>query len=303
MYLKIPMVGSCTSSPIAAICYLAVFVVFMTVDPGFAGSTPMITVNLMSPLKKPANIGFLAISNWKNTVASVLKNGKNALRFMNRRSNSSCQYLILSIGALLLSPLSFSPLLAQEISLASRIQSANESLTTLDSQAQTCLNMFERGDTNAATNRCETFMQSVDGILLESYLTHCEALKTWREEFITRENTNSNFRAEDAATNLRLLSGIELVCGENALQKRTEYVFSAFSLLQGEQFQNRSLTLGNRQLNEFEQEQLLNAERQRLQNSVLEQQKRSRSETNQQLKNLENELLRQQINRPPFPGN
>jgi uncharacterized protein YlxW (UPF0749 family) len=87
------------------------------------------------------------------------------------------------------------------------------------------------------------------------------------------------------------------------LKKRTEYVFSAFSLLQGEQFQNRSLTLGNRQLNEFEQEQLLNAERQRLQNSVLEQQKRSRSETNQQLKNLENELLRQQINRPPFPGN
>jgi len=296
------MVGSCTSSPIAAICYLAVFVVSMTVDPGFAGNTPMITVNLMSPLKKPANIGFLAISNWKNTVASVLKNGKNALKFMNRRSNLSCQCLILSIGALL-SPLSFSPLLAQEISLESRIESANESLTALDSQAQACLNMFEQGDTNATANRCDDFMQSVDGILLESYLTHCEALKTWREEFITSENTNSNFSADDAVTNLRLLIGIELICGENALQKRTEYVFSAFGLLQGEQSQSRSLTLGNRHLNEFEQEQLLNAERRRLQNSVLEQQQRRRSETNLQLKNLENELLRQQINQPPFPGN
>lgn len=297
------MVGSCTSLPIVAICYLEVFVVSMTVDPGFAGSTPMITVNLMSPLKKPANIGFLAISNWKNTVASVLKNGKNALKFMNRRSNLSYQGLNLSIGALLLSPLAFSPLLAQEISLESRIQSANESLTTLDSQAQACLNMFEQGDTNAAANRCDDFMQSVDGILLKSYLTHCEALKTWREEFINGENTNSNFSANDAVTNLRLLSGIELACGEGALQKRTEYVISAFTLLQGEQSQNRSLISGNRRLNEFDQEQMLDAERRRLQNSVLEQQLRRRSETNQQLKNLENELLRQQINRPPFPGN
>ena len=263
----------------------------------------MITVNLMSPLKKPVNTGFPAISNWKSTVASVLKNGKNALKFMNKRSNFSCQCLILSIGALLLSPVSFSPLLAQEVSLESRIQSANESLTALDSQARACLNMFEQGDTNAATNRCDAFMQSVDGILLESYLTHCETLKTWREEFITSENTNSNFSADDAVTNLRLLIGIELTCGENALQKRTKYVFSAFSLLQREQSQNRSSTLGNRHLNEFEQEQLLNAERRRLQNSVLEQQQRRRSETNQQLRNLENELLRQQINQRPFPGN
>lgn len=297
------MVGSCTSLPIVAICYLAVFVVSMTVDLGFAESTPMITVNLMSLLKKPANIGFLAISNWKNTVASVLKNGKNALKFMNRRSNLSCQCLILSIGALLLSPLSFSPLLAQEISLESRIQSANESLATLDNQARACLNIFEQGDSNTTAYRCDDFIQSVDGTLLENYLTHCEALKTWREEFVTSESTNSNFSADDAVTNLRLLSGIELVCGENALQKRTEYVFSAFSLLQGEQSQNRSSTLGNRYLKEFEQEQLLNTERRRLQSSVLEQQQRRRLETNQQLRDLENELLRQQIIRRPLPGN
>ena len=294
------MVGSCTFLLAAVICYLAVFVVFMTKDPGFAGSTPMISVNLMSLSKMPVSIGFLTISSWKNTVGSALRNGRSASKSTNRHANLLMrQCLFLSIGALLFFPSPFSSLLAQDISLESRIQSANDALAELDGQAQSCLQLFDQGETDAAVNRCGIFMQSLDGSLLADYLENCAVLKTWREEFVTGNKPND----EDAETNLQLLSGIELACGENALQKRTEYVVGAFTLLQGEQSQNHSAALVNRRVTEFEQEQAINSERRRLQNSVFEQQQRRRAATNQQWNNLENELLRQQINRPPFPGN
>jgi hypothetical protein len=259
----------------------------------------MISVNLTSLSKTPVSIGFPTINSWKNTVENALRNGRSVSKSTNRRSNLIRQCSILSIGALLFSLSPSATLIAQEISLESRIKSANDALVELDEQAKSCLELFEQGETDAAISRCGTFLQSVDGTLLADYLANCAALKTWREEFITGNNSDS----ENAETNLQLLSGIELACGENALQKRTEYVVSAFVLLQGEQSQNRSGTLANRRLTEFEQEQTLISERRRLQNSVFEQQQRRRSETNQQWNNLENELLRQQINRPPFPGN
>ncbi len=188
---------------------------------------------------------------------------------------------------------------AQEPTLESRIQSASDSLTLLDARAKACLDNLEQENTDQAVNSCEEFLQSVDGELLADYLANCEALKSWREKFVTDELE----RSEDAEEYVNLLSGIELSCGENALQRRTESVVIVFNILQGNSSQSQGTSLLNRRIAEFEFEQTANAERRLLQNSIRRQQQRSLLQSDQQWDDVQEELIRQQINRPPFPNN
>ncbi|NKB33790.1 MAG: hypothetical protein GKR91_11895 [Pseudomonadales bacterium] len=217
---------------------------------------------------------------------------------MSSTSNSPNLGLVPSFLALGVSLLTFS-ISAQEIDLDSRIQSATESLAELDSKAKTCLDNLEQGVSDQAVASCEEFLQSVDGDLLAGYLSHCEELKSWREEFVTSEVSD----AGDAETNLALLRGIELNCGEGALQKRTEHVVTAFNLLQGGSAQSQASTAVNRRVSELEFQQSLNAQRRLLQNSVQQLNQRTRIQTNRQWDDLQEELIRQQINKPPFPNN
>ena len=166
-------------------------------------------------------------------------------------------------------------------------------------RAKACLDNLEQENTDQAVNSCEEFLQSVDGELLADYLANCEALKSWREKFVTDELE----RSEDAEEYVNLLSGIELSCGENALQRRTESVVIVFNILQGNSSQSQGTSLLNRRIAEFEFEQTANAERRLLQNSIRRQQQRSLLLSDQQLDDVQEELIRQQINRPPFPNN
>ena len=95
---------------------------------------------------------------------------------------------------------------------------------------------------------------------------------------------------------LQLLVGVEFACGEDALQKRTQFVINTFSLLQDNkiQYQRADATL-TRRLAEMEFDATLNNERCLLQNSILQQRARMEFETQRQINDLGNELIRQRI--------
>ena len=194
---------------------------------------------------------------------------------MSRNSYSFLAHILVFLALALIATTTT----AQEPTLESRIQSASDSLTLLDARAKACLDNLEQENTD--------------------YLANCEALKSWREKFVTDELE----RSEDAEEYVNLLSGIELSCGENALQRRTESVVIVFNILQGNSSQSQGTSLLNRRIAEFEFEQTANAERRLLQNSIRRQQQRSLLQSDQQWDDVQEELIRQQINRPPFPNN
>ncbi len=130
---------------------------------------------------------------------------------------------------------------------------------------------------------------------MAGYLVHCDALKKWREEFVS-DSREVEVSAEESAEMLQLLVGVEFACGEDALQKRTQFVINTFSLLQDNkiQYQRADATL-TRRLAEMEVDATLNNERCLLQNSILQQRARMEFETQRHINDLENELIRQRI--------
>lgn len=257
----------------------------------------MTIANTIFELKTQASCGFPLTHNWKAIVANALRNGLNVSNYTNNRIALSASLRSIALVVFLLT----SSVLAQEDSLQFRIDSASTALSELDDKAQSCLDSVEQENREQAVSACDEFLQAVDGSLLANYISHCEVLKDWRENFITSANANAN--AADAELNVRLLSGIEFTCGEDALQKRTEYVFRAFNLLQGASSQSQIVSTIDRRFSEFEQEQLRRSQEQLLRNGLDQQRQRRSLDTSQQWDDLQEELIRQQINRPPFPGN
>ena len=183
---------------------------------------------------------------------------------------------------------------AQEINLQLQIDAASSSLVELDGKAQACLNSLETAATTAAKPPCDDFLQAIDGELLANYLSHCKILKDWRDAFVSTA-VNSNVQS-NSNENLQLLVGIEFTCGENALQKRTQFVINAFGLLQDGQIQNQRTNANLiRRLAELKFEATLNNERRLLQDSILQQHSTREQATQRQFDDLEKELIRQQI--------
>ncbi len=193
-------------------------------------------------------------------------------------------------------------LIAQVSSLDSSVEAAAAALTELDSKAQSCLNSLDQAATSEAQQRCDEFLQAIDGELLATYLTHCDALKNWRDEFVAEAVGND----QNNTNSLELLVGIEFACGENALQKRTQFVVDTFALLQGGQIQERRASAAlSRRLAELNFQSITNQQRRLLQDAIQQQQLRSQLETQLQWNEVENELIRQQIRNPSaaFPRN
>lgn len=289
------MAGFYTYIRTALICYLAGFVVFMKHVPGSVESIPMTIANTMCGLKMQLNSGSLHINSWKITAAAALRSGNIASNSMNKL----CQGNLISLGSIIALVLISMNISAQDVTLESRIQSAIESLSTLDKQAKSCLDLLEQEVTEQAPNSCNLFIQHIDGALLASYLANCEVLKGWREEFVTREvNIPENIKA-----NLELMRGVEFACGEGALQKRTEFVVITFNSLQGRNAASKTTIAVDRRMTELEFEQTINAERRLLQNGMLEQRQHTNLQIERQWDEQREELIRQQISRPRFPSN
>ena len=192
---------------------------------------------------------------------------------------------------------------AQESDLQKSIDSSNEALIALDVKASDCLAALDSDENSQVV--CDDFIKAVDGELMANYLEQCRTLKHWRDEYVNQTvaaNLNS-----DVVTNeemLRRLVSIEFTCGENTLRSRTQFVFSAFNRLRGEPTANAigaNTTFISRQISNNRFNALENGERLRLQNALQNQQNRSLRESERQFNELENELIRQQIQNSNLP--
>jgi hypothetical protein len=154
---------------------------------------------------------------------------------------------------------------------------------------------------------CDDFIKAIDGELMASYLEQCRTLKDWRDEYVDQAVTSDlDVDTENNAEMLRRLVTIEFTCGENTLRSRTQFVFSAFNRLRSESaasgVSGPNTTLINRQISNGRFNALENSERQRLQNALQNQQIRSLRESERQFNDLENELIRQQIQNSNLPN-
>ena len=267
----------------------------MNLDLGSVESIRTSSVNMTHPLKRLANFGLLRTTTLKNTVANDLANGNTGLKSTNKlHLTQAFMSLIYFIGTFA-AP---NALLGQASTIEKRIEIASSALAELDDKAKICLNTNGEADTDSLSN-CNDFLEAVDGELVARYIANCDALKIWRDDFVS----NQALPPSDVEKNLRVMMGIEFSCGENALEKRAQSVTKAVELLQNNFQQNQLSTSINRTISEIQLRQLHNKERGSLESSILKQNQRVRIETDQQRKRLERELLRQEIISPPFPGN
>ena len=192
--------------------------------------------------------------------------------------------------------------IAQEIDFQKSIDSASEALTGLDLKASDCLAALD-SDENSQTV-CDDFIKAIDGELMTNYLEQCRTLKDWRDGYVKRTmKSDLDFTTENNAEVLRRLVSIELTCGENTLSSRTQFVFSAFNRLRsGPASSGADTATISRQISNSRFNALENGERQRLQNSLQSQQIKSLRESERQLNDLKNELIRQQIQNSNLPN-
>jgi hypothetical protein len=210
---------------------------------------------------------------------------------------------LLALPLVCSSLLALSPTLtAQEINFQQSIDSTSEALIALDIMASDCLSALDSSD-NTATS-CDEFMAAIDGELMASYLEQCRILKNWRDEYVDQTvAADLDADNENNEEMLRRLVSIEFTCGENTLRSRTQFVLSAFNRLNNAATNNGISSPGTRrQLSESRFNAIENAERQRLQDALQNQQQRSLQENERQFNALENELIRQQIQRPSLPN-
>jgi hypothetical protein len=206
-----------------------------------------------------------------------------------------------SLVALALVCSSFSS--AQDSDFQKNVDSTSEALITLDVKASDCLTALDSDEDSTAL--CDNFIRAVDGELMANYLEQCRTLKNWRDEYVDQTVTaDLDSDTENNTEMLRRLVSIELTCGENTLRSRTQFVFTAFNRLRDESAANAigaNTTSVSRQISNNRFNVLENGERRRLQNALRNQQNRSLRENERQFNDLENELIRQQIQNSNLP--
>jgi hypothetical protein len=246
-------------------------------------------------LKRLANFGLLRTTNLKNTVATDLANGNTGLKSTNKSHLAQAFIRLFYFIGTFAAPIA---LLGQASNIEKRIETASSALAELDDKAKICLDTIGEADTDSYSN-CDDFLEAVDGELVARYIANCDALKIWRDDFVS----NQSLSPSNAEKNLRVMTGIEFACGENALEQRAQFVTKAVELLQNNFQQNQLSTPINRRISEIELRQLDDKERGLLESFIIKQNQRVRAETEQQRNGIERELLRQEITSPPFPRN
>ena len=182
--------------------------------------------------------------------------------------------------------------LAQEMTLKERIGAAESILQTVDEEARVCIERIAESSSSVQPEECASFLASIDGEVLAGYLEHCAELKEWRVAYVE----NPPPAGSNSERDRQRLVGIERVCGEDALRRRTEYVVIAFEEL-NERLSLRASGLSlQRRIGELEFRSTLGGWQSEL--DVTNSNTRVRGETLRQFDQLEEELIRQQINRP-----
>ncbi len=197
-----------------------------------------------------------------------------------------------SWGSVLLALLWPSLSSAQELTPEERIGAAESILRAVDEQARVCVERLAESANGVQPEECAGFLASVDGDVLAGYLEHCAELKQWRDAYVD----NPPSAGPDSERDRQRLLGVERVCGENALRRRTEFVVVAFEALNERSVRRAGGLSLQRRISELEYNSTLGGWRNEL--DVTNSNRRVRGETLQQFDQLEEELIRQQINRP-----
>lgn len=184
---------------------------------------------------------------------------------------------------------------AQEITLEERIGAVESILRAVDEQARVCVERLAESANGVQPEECAGFLASVDGDVLAGYLEHCAELKQWRDAYVD----NPPPAGPDSERDRQRLLGVERVCGEDALRRRTEFVVVAFEALNERSVRRAGGLSLQRRISELEYNSTLGGWRDEF--DVTNSNRRVRGETLQQFDQLEEELIRQQINRPRLP--
>ena len=215
------------------------------------------------------------------------------MKFTSKLSQTPIFYGCVSTIALFCSLL-----IAQDVGFEYRIDIIKTILNELDNSAKECLEQLN--DSRLKNQgKCVDFMISIDGQITTDLISHCGAIRSWRENYV--ENSNSS--NETVETNLQRMRDVEYFCGENFLHKRTVNVSAAFDLLTNKRFEEFSNLSISRRISELQFINAENKERRFLRESVMRQNQRQQSESDNRINELERELIRQQINSAPYPQN
>ncbi len=180
---------------------------------------------------------------------------------------------------------------AQETAPEARINAAESILQAVDEQARVCVEQLAGSAGAEQPEACADLLASIDGETLAGYLDHCAALKQWRDAYVE----NPPAAGPDSERDRLRLAGIERVCGEGALRRRTEFVVAAFETLEERRAARAGELSLRRRISEFEFRSTLGDWRNDL--DVAGSNRRVRSETLRQFDQLEEELIRRQIDR------
>lgn len=197
-----------------------------------------------------------------------------------------------SISSLTLGLLCMGAASAQEESIEERIGAAESIMQAVDEQARVCIERLGESANDVQPEECASFLASVDGDVLAGYLEHCAELKQWRDAYVD----NPPPAGPDSERDRQRLLGVERVCGEDALRRRTEFVVVAFEALNERSARRAGGLSLRRRISELEYNSTLGGWRDEF--DVTNSNRRVRGETLQQFDQLEEELIRQQINRP-----
>ncbi len=188
-----------------------------------------------------------------------------------------------------------SPLPGREMAVGERIAEAERILQAVDAQAESCLAQLAETSDAGQPAACADFLAAIDGETLAGYLAHCDALKQWRDDYVE----NPPIVSMKGERDLQRLVGIERACGENALRRRTRFVAEAFDAINTRRASRLSGLSLQRRLGEIEFQSTLGGWQNEL--DATNSNRRIHNETLRQFDQLEEELIRRQINRPqPF---
>ncbi len=185
--------------------------------------------------------------------------------------------------------------LAQESQPEEGIAAAAAILRAVDEQARVCLERLAESENSASPKECADFMASIDGEALGDYREHCAALREWRDNYVESPPPTGQDSGRDRRM-LENLVGIERVCGENALRRRTEFIAQAFERLRPLSARPAGALSLRRRVSDLEFNSSLDGWRSEL--LPIDSNRRVRGETLRGFDQLELELIRRQLDRP-----
>ena len=193
------------------------------------------------------------------------------------------------------------------VNLQDYVQSSASGLATLERLSADCVTAVraaQAGRGQSTNSGCVALSDALEAGLLVDYLSDCRVLTNWRNRFVFENSADAesglpevgiDSNVEDARELLQLMKDIERLCGDLALNFNASSFSAALpytrAAAQADSAALSGTSLGN------QQQQILRAQGNELQQRISGQDSRRTRETQRQFDALELELIRQQLRR------